>query len=466
MPTPLKLEIPEAFGDLLNPKRYKIYYGGRGAAKSRTFGIVLLALGMSRKIGVLCARELQVSIKDSVHSLLSDIIANDKMMSAWYETKNQEISGKNGTRFSFKGLKHNVNEIKSYEGVDYCWVEEAQAVSDKSWETLIPTVRKPNSEIWIGFNPKNPTDPTYQRFVIRKDSDMIVRKVNWRDNPYFPDVLEKERLKLLKDDAEAYAHVWEGEFDTRYSGAVYAKYVKQEQIKDVAYDPQRPIFTAWDLGYDDATAITFYQLGRNEINIIDYYENNFEDIQHYCEVLYGCKLIVDERDSRSGKVIKWSYGDRLDDIRSGYNYTGGVHWVPHDAANKLQAAGGRSIVEQAAEFGISLMVMPASSQQDSEQALRNALPRCWFNRDTTKDLVQALMHYHYDYDEDRKVYDKLPVHDWSSHASDSLELMARVWVNTGKDMRQLTVEAHDRKVYALRSKHLLDKRDPYATRKR
>lgn len=426
---------------------------------------MLLVLGYIKPIGVLCARELQVSIKDSVHQLLSDIIKENPVWSRFYDCKAQEIVGRNGTRFSFKGLKHNISEIKSYEGVDYCWVEEAQAVSDKSWETLIPTIRKPNSEIWISFNPKNPTDPTWKRFVMQSDEDMLIREVSWRDNPFFPDVLEKERLKLQKNDPEAYAHVWEGKFDTRYSGSVYAKSVKPEQIKSLTYDPQRPIYTAWDLGYDDATAIVFYQLGRNEISVIDYYESNFEGIQHYCEVLYGCEIIVDARSPETGAITKWHFGERLDEERAGYDYVGGVHYVPHDAAYKLQAAQGRSIVEQAAEFGVTLHVVQATNQQNSEAALRKTLQHCWFDESRTKDLVHALMAYHYEYDEELKIYGKAPVHDWSSHGADCAELMARMWQHSEKSMTQIKMDMHDNQVMALRQKHGLDGgSDPYRTK--
>lgn len=460
------VDIPEAFDGLFANKRYKCYYGGRGGAKSESFARALLLKGMGRKLGVLCARELQVSIADSVHRLLEDAINSDDYFDAFYEVKQKEIVGRNGTWFAFKGLKHNSGELKSYQGADICWVEEAQAVSDKSWETLIPTIRKPNSEIWISFNPKNPTDPTWQRFVMQRDEDMLIREVSWKDNPFFPDVLEKERLKLQKNDPEAYAHVWEGKFDTRYSGSVYAKSVKPEQIKRIIYDPQRPIYTAWDLGYDDATAIVFYQLGRNEINVIDYYESNFEDIQHYCEVLYGAEIIVDTRSPETGAITKWHFGERIDEERAAYDYVGGVHYVPHDAAYKLQAAQGRSIVEQAREFGIALHVVQATNQQNSEAALRKTLPRCWFDETRTKDLVHALMSYHYEYDEERKIYDKVPVHDWSSHGADCAELMARMWQHSEKSMTQIKRDMHDSRVMELRRKHNIDggTDDPYRTK--
>lgn len=464
----LKIRIPEAFDFLYTPARYKGAKGGRGSAKSQSFGRALLGKGYEKKNGILCARELQVSIADSVHSLLEQLINEDPILSRFYKVTNKEIKGLNGTFFIFKGLKHNIAEIKSLQGINYCWVEEAQAVSNKSWETLIPTIREPGSEIWATWNPKNPTDPTHTRFVIEQDNDMIVREVNWRDNPYFPDVLEKERLKLLKNDPEAYEHVWEGKFDTRYSGSVYAKHVKQEQVKEgVVYDPARPIFTAWDLGYDDATAIVFYQLARNEVHVIDYFEDNFQDIQHYCEAIYGAKIKVDHRDERTGKVTKWHFNEELkgSEHRCDYEYTGGTHFVPHDAANKLQAAGGRSIVEQAQEFGITLFVLPAASQQDSEQALRKALPICWFNREHSSDLVQALMHYHYEHDEERNIYGKAPVHDWSSHACDAMELMARAWQNSGLGMDQIKAKEQDRKFHRLRRENKLESTDPYRMKK-
>lgn len=464
----LQVNIPEAFDFLFTPSRYKGAKGGRGSGKSQNFAQALLVQGYQKRHGILCARELQVSIADSVHSLLDQLINADKTFSRFYKITNKEIRGINGTFFIFKGLKHNIAEIKSLQGITRCWVEEAEAVSNKSWETLIPTIREPGSEIWATWNPKNPTDPTHTRFVAEQDDDMIVRDVNYLDNPYFPDVLEKERLKLFKNDPEAYEHVWLGKFDTRYSGSVYAKYIKQEQIKDIAYDAQRPIYTAWDLGYDDATSIVFYQLARNEIQVIDYYESNFEDIQHYCEVLYGARIVIDTRSPETGKVLKWHFGERMDEQRSGYNYMGGTHYVPHDAAYKLQAAQGRSIVEQAAEFGISLHVIQATNQQNSEAALRKTLPMCWFNRDTTKDLVHALMSYHYEYDEDKRIYKQKPIHDWSSHAADCCELMARMWTDGGRAMLDIARDAHDNRVHGLRRKYasqLGESTDPYRMQK-
>lgn len=396
----MRIEIPEAFGDLFIPKRYKVFYGGRGGAKSWAFAIALLTEGLRRPITVLCARELQTSIKDSVHKLLSNVINSYPEFQAHYEAQAQVIKGKNGTEFSFKGLKHNVNEIKSFEGADYVWVEEAQAVSDNSWETLIPTIRKEGSEIWICFNPKNPTDPTWLRFVQRKRDNAIVKKVGWQDNPFFPKVLDEERRDCKLNEPEAYEHIWEGHFDTRFSGSVYAKWMldafETGRIKNEIYDPELPVNTAWDLGYDDSTSIVFWQKAGTEVRVIDCYEASQQDIAHYCEVVKG----------------------------RNYNY--GSHYVPHDAANKLLAAGGRSIVQQAHELGVKMRVVAASSQQNQIEALRKVLKDTWWEQDKCADLIHAMNSYHFEYDEDRKVFKSAPCHDWSSHYCDAMEIIGQV----------------------------------------
>ena len=396
----IQVHIPKAFGDLFHPKRYKVYHGGRGGAKSHNIARALLVIGMQRPVRVLCARELQVSIKDSVHKLLSDII-REHGMDEFYTITDKEIRGKNGTEFGFKGLKHNANELKSYEGADYCWVEEAQIVSDNSWELLIPTIRKTGSEIWLSFNPKNPTDPTWQRFVLQADDDMIVRKVSWRDNPFFGEVMDKERLKLLKNDPEAYQHIWEGEFDTRFFGGVYAKWVSEIATKGRMltglYDPEIPVHTAWDLGWSDPTAIWFWQVVGKEVRLIDYYENNGEDIEHYCDVI----------------------------LKRGYK-TYGDHFVPHDAANKILAAGGRSIVQQAHALGIKMRVVAATSVMNGISAGRKVLESTWIDKDKCKDGILCLQQYQFLYDEDRKTFKDKPDHDWSSHCCDAFEIIGQV----------------------------------------
>lgn len=345
----------------------------------------------------LCARELQGSINDSVHKLLHDIIV-DEGLEWFYEVQKATIKGKNGTEFIFKGLKHNATEIKSTEGVDICWVEEAEKVSDNSWEILIPTIRKDNSEIWISFNPKHPTDPTYVRFVANADKDMLVKKVSWNDNPFFPDVLNQERLRLQKNDPTAYKHVWEGEFDERYFGGIYATYVdgarKEGRVCPVPYKAGIPVITAWDLGKSDSTAIWFAQIVGLQVRVIDFYENRQHDLAHYAQL-----------------------------IRSKpYEYE--CHYLPHDAAHERLGMGG-SIADQLRTMGIPSNIIKVGSIASRIELGRDLLKQCYIDEDKCKDGLHALINYQYEYDENKGRFKDKPLHDWASDASDAFGYLAQ-----------------------------------------
>lgn len=216
----LKLEIPTKIGECLRePSRYKVLYGGRGSGKSWSVARYLLAIGLQRRVRILCARETQKSIADSVHKLLSDQI-RAMGLSDYYEVQKATIIGKNGTEFLFSGLR-DAASLKSYESIDICWVEEAQAVTESSWELLIPTIRAAGSEIWIVFNPLHENDPTYQRFVVNTPPDCRRVFVNYYDNPWFPDVLRQEMEALKAKSYNQYRHVWEGNCVIAPEGAVY-----------------------------------------------------------------------------------------------------------------------------------------------------------------------------------------------------------------------------------------------------
>ena len=206
----LTLQMPLKLQPLTEPARYKVFYGGRGGAKSWGFARQLLLRALQKKTLVLCAREFQASIADSVHRLLSDQI--DALgLERYFSITRTGITAVNGSEFVFRGLHYNAREIKSLEGVDICWVEEAQSVSAESWDFLIPTIRKEGSEIWISFNPGSPDDVTYKRFVLNPPPNAIVVKVGWEDNPWFPDTLRREMEYCRSVDPDAYAHVWGGE---------------------------------------------------------------------------------------------------------------------------------------------------------------------------------------------------------------------------------------------------------------
>jgi phage terminase large subunit len=394
-----EIAIPRPFIDLLKPKRYKIFYGGRGGAKSHNFARALLVLGAQRKLRIACGREIQKNINESVKPLLESIIY-DHGLDSFYQVMDKEIRGKNGTVFMFMGLKHNIQGIRSLEGVDILWVEEAAPVSDKTWELVLPTMRKSGSEIWASFNPMSPEDPVYKRFVAGADADTLVRKVSWRDNPFLTDELLKEKDKLKRADPDAYAHVWEGEFDTRRSGAVYARMLakarEEGRICRVPYDPSAEVFTAWDLGFTDCTAIWWLQFVGRELRWLEYYENSGELLDHYAQVIK----------SRP------------------YNYRHAGHFLPHDG--KQGNIRGESVKAQLGRMGVLCTVLDREPNiQPGIELVKTALAYSALDADKCKDGIHALDNYGYEWDEDRGTFKKNPRHDWTSHAADAARYAAR-----------------------------------------
>lgn len=394
-----KIVIPPAFSDIFKPYRFKVYYGGRGGAKSHALARALVALAMQSQKRILCARELQNSIGDSVHKLLADIIAENGLAPLFDVQKATIRCTATGSEFIFKGLKYNSTEIKSTEGIDICWVEEAEKVSDASWEMLIPTVRKPFSEIWVTFNTKALTDPTYQRFVVNKDADMLVKKVSWRDNPFFPAVLELERQRLEKSDPEAYAHVWEGEPDTRRNGAIYAVLIDKARaagrICPVAHKPNIPVITAWDLGKRHGTSIWFAQVVAREVRIIDYHE------------AFGSEADID----RIAAVVK------------GKGYLYDMHYLPHDGKHERMGMKG-SISEQLKNAGLPNRILPNIGIAAGIEKGKALLKEAWIDAEKTKNGLHAMNHYRYEYDEARQCFRDQPYDDWACDASDAWRYMA------------------------------------------
>ena len=205
-----RIKCAGIFRPLFKPARYKVFWGGRGSGKSWHAAMALIMDEHTRKVRAGCFRELQNSIKDSVHKLLSDQIADLGLLSSFDVAKDSIRSKITASEFLFKGLRHNAQEVKSTEGIDIAWVEEAQLVSKESWEMLIPTIRKDGSEIWVTFNPDQETDSTYQRFVVNAPPNSVVVRVNWDENPWFPKALDAERQYMLATDPDAYQNIWEG----------------------------------------------------------------------------------------------------------------------------------------------------------------------------------------------------------------------------------------------------------------
>lgn len=389
-------KFPEKLAFLFEPAPYKTAHGGRGSGKSWGFARALLILGAQRPLRILCAREVQKSIEDSVHTLLKDQIA-ELGLSDFYEVLAYEIRGKNGTTFAYSGLaQHTVTTIKSFEGVDICWVEEAQAVSKKSWDVLRPTIRKPGSEIWITFNPELETDVTYQMFVVSPPTGAVVVQMNFNDNPWFTDKLEQERLDCLQNQPKDYDNIWGGVCKPAVAGAIYydemTKVEADRRICNVPYDPMLKVHVVFDLGWNDAMAISLVQKHSSELRIIEYIEDNRRTLDSYSADL---KL-------------------------KGYNW--GNVYLPHDGEHKnIQT--GKSAKEIMEALGWSVRITPNMSVEDGIRVTRMAFGRLYFDKDRTARLVQCAKRY-------RRSINKqtnepgAPLHDEWSHGADNLRYVA------------------------------------------
>lgn len=382
--------FPEKLQCLFEPCRYKILHGGRGGGKSWAIARALLLQGTQDPLRILCAREFQSSINDSVHKLLSDQIS-ELRLDWFYTVEKATIYGANGTEFRFAGIKTNVGAIKSFEGIDRCWVEEASNVSNYSWDVLIPTVRKAKSEIWISFNPELEDDATYKRFVVNPPPNSVVQKITYADNEYFPEVLKQE-MQFLKDtDLESYNHIWLGYPRSALQGAVYGKELARAQadgrITSVPYDAQASVEVFFDLGFADATAVWFVQHVGQEYHIIDYLED-------------------------SGLWI----GDYVKRIRE-MPYVIGRYWLPHDARAR-QIGTTRSVEESLRHLGCDVNIVPRLSIEDGINAARAIFIKCWFDDKKTQDGRNALSRYCYDEKTGK------PIHNEYSHAADSFRYMA------------------------------------------
>ena len=388
-------QFPECFEFLFEPSRFKVIFGGRGSGKSVNVAKALLIQAAEQPLRILCARELQASIKDSVHKLLSDEI--DAMgLQDFYTVQNASIRGINGSEFIFKGLRHNVSEVKSMHGLDRVWCEEAQMVSKLSWETLIPTVRKDGSEIWMTFNPILETDATYQKFVVNPPPDAIVRKVNWDQNPFFPDVLYREMMHMKEVDPDAWACTWEGHCRQTLDGAIYARELRDAQtegrICKVPYDPIKPVDVAFDLGWADHTAIWFAQTVGLEYRIIDFMEDNQRAFNHYLQELQQKPYIY------------------------------GRMFLPHDAQAK-QIGSGKSVEEIARAAGWRVSIVPRLSVEDGINAVRTVFPNLWIDQEKCADGLQHLRHYRYDVDPETNQFSRKPLHCDASHSADAMRYL-------------------------------------------
>ena len=378
-------------------KLFYVFHGGRGGGKSWEIADFLLIIGTTAKHRILCCREVQKSIKQSVHKLLSDRI-QAMGLSSFYEILETEIRGKNGTEFSFAGLlNHTVDSVKSFEGATITWIEEAQTVSKHSLDILIPTViRTANPMIIMSLNPRLPQDAVYADYIAKERDDTLVVQVNYTDNPHCPSEIKNLAEAMMNDDFDKYEHVYLGKPKEIADGAIYKaefeQIRKENRICKVPHDPNLPVYTSWDLGILDPTAIWFFQIYGKEVRVIDYYEANNEPLSHYARI--------------------------LDEKKAQYGYHYDKHFAPHDIAAR-DLSSGVSREQTMATLGYRMTKGARLGVEDRIEATRQMLKNCWFDADKCKHGVKALQNYRREFNDKLDQFKATAVHDWASHGSDA-----------------------------------------------
>ena len=404
-----QVNFPQKLRCLFNRAlRYIILHGGRGSGKSWGIARYLLMIGRKEPLRILCAREIQKSITDSSYQLLKDQIV-ELGLSDFYQVFTNEIRGLNGTLFIFAGLKHHVSSIKSKEGIDIVWVEEAEKVTKNSWDTLIPTIRKDGSQIIVSFNVDVEEGETYQRFVIDPPTNSSVVKMTYKDNDWFPTALEQDRIDMLAKDPIAYDNVWEGNPKAAVEGAVYRRELATAQeegrIGVVPYDPSKPVNTYWDIGEADCMSIWIEQKVGVDRHLIDFVQDSFQKVPYYVDILH----------------------------KKGYNYA--LHVLPHDSEQSRANAEFTTKVMVEKAFPNAKVVVNdnfSGAIRVGIEAVRNIFPFLRFDKEKCRAGLYSLKMYHYKINPDtKKSYGEEPHHDFSD-APDALRMMAMAFRQTGK----------------------------------
>jgi len=400
------VKFPKIFKPLDEPYRYKIMWGGRGSAKSWTVARKLLLRCVENPTRILCTRELQKSIKQSVHKLLKDQI--EKMgLKSFFTVTDASIKGLNGSEFIFLGIRHNTDEIKSTEGVDICWIEEGHNLTETSWDIIDPTIRKEDSEIWVTYNTRFKFDCIHNLFVVNDHPpNAWVKMINHDDNPYFPEVLRVQMEAMKEKDYEKYLHIWEGQLKLLAEGAIFGKQIisvkKENRLLNIPIQKNCEVHTFSDLGKKDQTAFWFMQRVGNEYRFIDYFEARLEEVEYYTKRL---------------KSLDYLYGR---------------HYMPHDA-NHDRLGMKRNILQQFKDGGIKPVTLVPRIAEKSQaiQLARDIFPNCYFHQGNdargkrVEKGFEALCNYRYKYNDDDDVYGAKPHHDWASNGSDAFMQFAQ-----------------------------------------
>jgi phage terminase large subunit len=399
--------IPVFTGDAM----YRGAYGGRGSGKTMSFakmaavkGIQCSAAGLGGL--VVCGREMQNSLDDSSMAEVKAAIRSEEWMLDYYDIGEKYITTKDGlVDFSFIGLRHNIDSVKSKAKIRLLWVDEAEKVSDTSWDKADNTVREEGAEVWVTWNPERKGSPTDIKYRQNPPPHSKIIALNWRDNKKFPKTLDIKRLHCLETNPDQYDHIWEGDYITAMSGAYFAKHLAtarlEHRIGHVAADPLMTYRAFFDIGGTgakaDACSIWICQFVGKEIRVIDYYE------------AIGQPLAVH---------AAWMTDNGYSKARVYLPHDGVTHDKVFDVTyeSELRRAG----------FDVTIIKNQGTGAANQRiEAVRRILPQCWFNEPKCSGGLEALGWYHEKRDENRNI-GLGPDHDWSSHGSDAFGLMAIV----------------------------------------
>lgn len=411
----LKIKTAEAFEPLLHPARYKGAWGGRGSGKSHFFGEMLVEECQATKgtLGV-CIREVQKTLAQSSKRLIEQKIISLGIGSGFRVLNDRIVTPGDGL-IIFQGMQdHSAESIKSLEGFKIAWMEEAQTISARSLSLLRPTIRADNSEIWASWNPTRKADAVddFFRGPLGAPTGSIVVKANWRDNPWWNDILEAERKLELERYPDRYEHTYEGDYARAFEGAYFATLLSEAKQKgrigNVTADPLLPIRAFHDLGGSGATAdaytIWLVQWVGQEIRVLDYYESVGQVLAFH---------------------VNW--------MRSN-GYEKAINYFPHDGVNENNVTG-KKYKDHWEDAGFKCEPPVPNQGRGAAamriEAVRRLGPKMYFNEKTTENGRQALGFYHEKKDEARNV-GLGPDHDWSSHAADAFGLMAVCYEEPGR----------------------------------
>ena len=402
-----RAEVPRKLKPLLLPMRYKGAYGGRGGAKSHFFAEQVLAKCYIAAARVVCIREVQDSIRDSVRQLLLDKI--EKLgLGAFFTPFEGEIRGINGSLIIFKGMQsYNAETIKSLEAYDIAWVEEAQTLSQRSLDMLRPTIRKEGSELWFSWNPRYKTDPVDKFFRSNPPDEAVSVMINWRDNPWFPEVLAKDMKRDFEVDPDKADSVWNGAYGSS-EGAILSRWVneadREGRINDkVVFDPfGAPIEISSDIGFRDTASWWFWQ----------------RKVAGFSLLKYDCASGLDADDwiPRLQDTIEKLELGRLGKI-----------WLPVDAKAKTFQSKHSSVEKFLSAFGANRVeIVPPSKKLDQISAARKVIKHSEFNRERCEAGIDGLLAWEFEWIDDNNVFSKAPLHNWASHPGDAFAYGSQV----------------------------------------